>query len=207
MTGPAVRMRMTGPQRRQQLLNVAKTLLAEKGFAATSVEEIAHRAGVSKPVVYEHFGSKEAIYAVVVDREILRLLDRIGSALSDGAQPRRLIEQAARAFLDYVDECADGFRILVRDVPAASAADTYSSLLGEIAARVEHLIAAHFDRQGYSTEVAALYSHALVGMVALTGQWWLDVRRPTKEDVAAHVVNLAWNGLSHLEHDPRMSDS
>jgi hypothetical protein len=49
-----------------------------------------------------------------------------------------------------------------------------------------------------------VYAQALVGMVALTGQWWLDVRAPSRDEVAAHVVNLAWNGLSHLDHEPRL---
>jgi len=195
---------MTGQQRREQLLDVARAVLAERGYDATSIEEIAHRAGVSKPVVYEHFGGKEGIYAVVVEREMQRLLDRIISALSEGAHPRRLLEQAARAFLGFVDECTDGFRILVRDSPVASSTGTFSSLLGDIAARVEHLLGVHFERQGYDPAAAAPYAQALVGMVALTGQWWLDVRQPSKDEVAAHVVNLAWNGLSNLEHRPRM---
>ena len=72
---------MTGTQRRRQLLDVARALFAEKGFDGASVEEIAHRAGVSKPVVYEHFGGKEGVYAVVVDREVSHLLTMITEAL------------------------------------------------------------------------------------------------------------------------------
>src|ERR1043165_3552216 len=75
------RTRMTGAERRAQLLEIGRTLFAQKGFEATSVEEIAARAGVSKPVVYEHFGGKEGLYAVVVDREMRRLLDSITGAL------------------------------------------------------------------------------------------------------------------------------
>src|SRR5580765_2910933 len=89
---PVTRVRMTGTERRQQLLNVARALFAEKGFDGTSIEEIAHRANVSKPVVYEHFGGKEGIYAVVVDREMDRLLDRVTGALS-GGHPRVLLER------------------------------------------------------------------------------------------------------------------
>ena len=66
---------MTGKERREQLLDVGRSLFAQKGFDATSVEEIAAKAGVSKPVVYEHFGGKEGLYAVVVDREMRALLD------------------------------------------------------------------------------------------------------------------------------------
>src|ERR1700692_794647 len=67
------RKRMTGQERRQQLLDVSRRLFAERGFEGTSIEEIAPQAGVSKPVVYEHFGGKEGLYAVVVDREVERL--------------------------------------------------------------------------------------------------------------------------------------
>ena len=58
-------------------------------------------------------------------------------------------------------------------------------------------------RSGISTKWAPLYSQMLVGMVAQTGQWWLDVRKPRKEEVVAHLVNLAWNGLGQLEAKPR----
>lgn len=199
----AARVRMSGADRRHQLLDIARALFAEKGFDGTSIEEIAQRAEVSKPVVYEHFGGKEGIYAVVVDREMRHLLDEIVSALSAG-HPRELLEQAARALLDYIDNSTDGFRVLVRDSPVASTTGTFSSLLNDIASQVEHIFGVQFSARGYDPKLAPLYSQALVGMVALVGQWWLEVRKPKKEDVAAHLVNLAWNGLSHLEHKPQL---
>ncbi|RDI31014.1 TetR family transcriptional regulator [Lentzea flaviverrucosa] len=198
------RVRMTGKERREQLLDVSRSLFAEKGFDATSVEEIAHRASVSKPVVYEHFGGKEGIYAVVVDREMQRLMDQIVDALDGGSHPRELLEQAACALLDYIEGSTDGFRILVRDSPVASSSGTFSSLLNDIASQVEHILGLHFAKQGYDRKLAALYAQALVGMVALTGQWWLEARKPKKDEVAAHLVNLAWNGLSAMEHKPKL---
>jgi AcrR family transcriptional regulator len=198
----SARVRMSGKERREQLLDVGRALFAEKGFDGTSIEEIAAKAGVSKPVVYEHFGGKEGLYAVVVDREVRRLLDRITAALV-GADPRELLEQAASALLEYVERDTDGFRILVRDSPVASTSGTFASLISDIATQVEHVLAGEFKSRGYDPKLAGLYSQALVGMVALTGQWWLDARKPKREDVCAHLVNLAWNGLSHLERDPR----
>lgn len=112
----ARRVRMTGKERREQLLDIGRILFAEKGFEGTSVEEIAAKAGVSKPVVYEHFGGKEGLYAVVVDREMRQLLDLVTGSLTAG-HPRELCEQAAFALLDYIEEYTDGFRILVRDSP------------------------------------------------------------------------------------------
>src|SRR4051794_29885442 len=109
------RTRMTGRERREQLVQVGRTLFAERGFDGTSIEEIAARAKVSKPVVYEHFGGKEGLYAVVVDREMTDLLNRLTAVLSAGPRPRELVEQAALALLTYIEEEADGFRILSRD--------------------------------------------------------------------------------------------
>ncbi|MFD4987069.1 TetR family transcriptional regulator [Streptomyces sp. NPDC058374] len=197
------RTRMTGAERREQLLDIGRTLFAAKGFEGTSVEEIAAKAGVSKPVVYEHFGGKEGLYAVVVDREMRQLLDMVTSALTAG-HPRELLEQAAFALLDYIDSYTDGFRILVRDSPVAQSTGTFASLISDIATQVEDILGTEFKNRGFDAKLAPLYAQALVGMVALTGQWWLDARKPKKAEVAAHLVNLAWHGLDAMEQKPRL---
>ncbi len=197
------RVRMTGKERREQLLDVGRALFAERGYEGTSVEEIAHTAGVSKPVVYEHFGGKEGLYAVVVDREMRRLLDLVTGALT-GGHPRELLEQAAFALLDYIEQYTDGFRILVRDSPVAQSTGTFASLISDIATQVEDILGHEFTQRGFDAKLAPLYAQALVGMVALTGQWWLDAQHPPKAEVAAHLVNLSWNGLSGLEPVPHL---
>jgi AcrR family transcriptional regulator len=193
---------MSGPQRRQQLLDIGRELFAQKGFEATSIEEIAARAEVSKPVVYEHFGGKDGLYAVVVDREMRLLLDHFTSALSAPGHPRELLERAALVLLEYIEVDTDGFRVLTRDAPVTSGGGSFSSLIGEVARKVEHILGRQFDARGYEPQLAALYSQALVGMVALVGQWWLDNRSLDKSEVAAHLVNLAYNGLAHLDPQP-----
>ncbi|OWA14691.1 TetR family transcriptional regulator [Streptomyces sp. CS227] len=197
------RTRMTGAERREQLLDIGRTLFAAKGFEGTSVEEIAAKAGVSKPVVYEHFGGKEGLYAVVVDREMRQLLDMVTGALTAG-HPRELLEQAAFALLDYIEAYTDGFRILVRDSPVAQSTGTFASLISDIATQVEDILGTEFKNRGFDAKLAPLYAQALVGMVALTGQWWLDARKPKKAEVAAHLVNLAWHGLDGMEQKPRL---
>ncbi len=197
---------MTGKDRREQLIRVGRELFAEKGYEGTSVEEIAARAQVSKPVVYEHFGGKEGLYAVVVDREISSLLASITGALAVPAHPRVLAERAALGLLDYIEGSTDGFRILVRDSPVTGASGSFASLISDVATQVEHILAAAFQRNGLDTTFAPMYSQMLVGMVALTGQWWVDSRKTKKQDVAAHLVNLAWNGLSSLEPQPTLHD-
>ncbi len=193
--------RMTGTERREQLITIARGLFAERGFEGTSVEEIAASASVSKPVVYEHFGGKEGLYAVVVDREVQRLLTSFTSALTADS-PRALLEQATLALLTYVEDESDGFRILVRDSPVAQSTGTFASLISDIATQVEDILGKEFKSRGFDPKLAPLYAQALVGMVALTGQWWLEVRSPGRDEVAAHLVNLAYNGLSHLDPSP-----
>jgi AcrR family transcriptional regulator len=199
----ATRARMTGKERRLQLVDVGRRLFAEKGFEGTSVEEIAAKAGVSKPVVYEHFGGKEGLYAVVVDREIAVLLERMTESLTS-RNPRQLAEQAALALLEYIETNTDGFRILVRDSPVAGSTGGFASLISDVASQVEHIMVAQFKARGFDSKLAPMYAQMLVGMVALTGQWWLDVRKPKRAEVAAHLVNLAWNGLAHLEAKPTL---
>jgi AcrR family transcriptional regulator len=192
---------MTAAERREQLIEIARSVFAEKGFDGASVEEIAARAQVSKPVVYEHFGGKEGLYAVVVDREVRQLLEMMRDALKDGS-PRVLLEQAAFALLDYIEQSSEGFRILVRDSPLGSATGSYVSIMGDIATRVEGILVDEFKKRGFDAKAAPMYSQMLVGMVGTTGQWWLDARKPAKEVVAANLVNLAWNGLAGLESRP-----
>jgi hypothetical protein len=113
-----------------------------------------------------------------------------------------MLERAALVLLDYIEEETDGFRVLTRDAPVTSGVGGFSSLIGEVARKVEHILGEQFASRGYDPRLAGLYSQALVGMVALVGQWWLDSRSPGKHEVAAHLVNLAYNGLSHLDPDP-----
>jgi AcrR family transcriptional regulator len=195
---------MTGTERRAQLVDVGRSVFAARGFEAATVEEIAAKAGVSKPVVYEHFGGKEGLYAVVVDREMSALLERVTAALEKPGPTRTLVEQAALALLDYVEASTDGFRILVRDSPPGQSTGSFASLIGDIATRVEALLAREFSRRRLDPKTAPMYAQMLVGMVALTGQWWLEHRRFAKAEVAAHMVNLAWNGLAAMEPKPRL---
>ncbi|MDU0478218.1 TetR/AcrR family transcriptional regulator [Staphylococcus chromogenes] len=197
-----VRRRMTGEQRREQLISIGRELFAERGFEGASVEEIAARAGVSKPVVYEHFGGKEGIYAAVVERDKKGLEETMVQSLESG-RARERIESAVLAVLTYIENNSDGFQILVRDMNQGQER-TYSTLLNNIVGQASHILAQSFDRKGYDPELAVLYGQALVGMISMTAQWWLDTREPSKEVVATHIVNLCWNGLARLEQDPQL---
>jgi AcrR family transcriptional regulator len=194
--------RLTAAARRAQLIEVGRSIFAKRGYEATSVEEIAARAKVSKPIVYEHFGGKEGLYAVIVDREVEHIVSRIVEAMSTGA-PRERLEQAALAFLTYVEERPDGFASLLRDAPASKQSGEMPALMYDLAGRVGDIFAEQFRTAGYDSKAAQIYAHGLVGMVAFVGQWWTESRkRPPAEAVASHIAALAWMGLRHLPKRP-----
>jgi AcrR family transcriptional regulator len=195
------RQRLSASARRAQLIDVGRVVFAKRGFEGASLEEIADRAKVSRPVLYEHFGGKEGLYAVVIDREMEYLVRRIAEAIATGS-PRERLEGAALAFLSYVKDHPDGFAILTHDAPVTTAGGGMSSLLNDVAERVGHVFAASFKEAGYDPKSAPIYAHALIGMVTFVGQWWTETRKPAVEEVASHISALAWMGLRHLPKRP-----
>ena len=200
MVSKSKRTRMSAGERREQLIEVARGLFATKGFDGTSIEEIAARAKVSKPVVYEHFGGKEGLYAVIVDRELTAISSTITASLRSSGSPSIILERAALALLTYIEDSPDGFRILSSGNDRASG--TYSTLLADVAIQVSGLLASQFSDHGIDPRTAPLYAQMLVGIVAMPSQWWLENRTMSKEKVASHMVNLAWNGLRAMEPAP-----
>ncbi len=198
--------RLTASARRAQLIEIGRIVFAERGYEAASVEEIAERAKVSKPIVYEHFGGKEGLYAVIIDREMEHIVASISEAISSGS-PRERLEGAALAFLSYVKEQPDGFAVLTRDMPVTTAGGGMSGLLNEVAERVSKVFVAEFKAAGYDARNAPIYAHALVGMVTFVGQWWTEARTPSVESVASHIAALAWMGLRHLPRKPSLTRS
>ena len=194
--------RLTSSARRAQLVDVGRSVFAKRGYEGASLEEIADRAKVSRPVLYEHFGGKEGLYAVVIDREMEYLVRRIAEAVSQGP-PRERLEAGALAFLTYAKDHPDGFAVLTHDAPVTTARGGMSSLLSDVAERVGDVFSAAFKNAGYDPKAAPIYAHALIGMVTFVGQWWMDAKKPPVEDVAAHIAALAWMGLRHLPKRPK----
>src|SRR5436190_270711 len=181
------RLRLAASVRRAQLVDVGRKIFAERGYEATSVEEIAERAGISKPIVYEHFGGKEGLYAVIVDREIEQIVSCITEAISSGS-PRERLERAALAFLTYVKERPGGFAVLLRDAPAAKSGGEMPALMHDLADRVGAIFTEQFRRAGYDARTAPIYAHALGGTIASASiSIWASasIRRATSTRVVA----------------------
>ena len=194
--------RLSGADRRQQLMEVGRDLFAKKGYENTSIEEIAQQAGVTKPIVYEHFGAKEGLYAAIVEREMDDLVGRMTASISEGS-PRARFEKALLAFLGYAQEQPAGFAVLARDTPSSVGRRGLTRVIDDLADRVGEVFAEAFASAGYTPKVAPIYANALVGMVTQVGQWWAaEGKAFSIDEVARHVGALGWMGLRHLPRSP-----
>jgi AcrR family transcriptional regulator len=202
----AGKKRLTGAQRRLQLLGVGRAVFAKHGYNAGSIEEIARVAKVSKPIIYQHFGGKEGLYAVIVDREMDALVQRIAVNITSGS-PRQRFERAVLAFLTYVKEEPDGFAVLTRDAPMTMGGKGMPSVISDLLERIGDVFKQQLKAAGLKTEAAPIYAVALIGMVTLVGQWWIENQKLDVETVAKHVAAMGWMGLRHLPKKPEFAKS
>lgn len=195
---------MTRIERREQLIGIGRQLFAAHGFDAVSVEEIATAAQVSKPVIYEHFGGKEGLYQVIVDRETTMLNAILVAQIRPDLHPREALEGTIVGLLDYIEVNPHGFGMMVHQSPDVLAGSQFSTILSDMGDHLTRLLGAYFEQLGFDIESAPLYGQMLAGMVGTMGQAWSTEKEPTKEVLAAHLVNLMWNGLRGLERDPTL---
>ena len=196
--------------REQQMLQVAERTFAERGFHAASVDAIAERAGISKPMVYAYFGSKDGLYRGCMERARERLFDAINDAADTAAAPDEQLWRGILAFFTFVDEQRDSWTVLLGDAtgPAGPFADEAARVRLTVARLVASLLfeaaaAEGADRSALkSTEPLA---HALIGAGESLARWWLEHRDQSKETVALVLMNFAWMGFADLVRGERWS--
>ena len=193
--------RMTAVQRRSQLVAVGRSVFAECGYDGTSVEEIARNAGVSKPIIYEHFGGKEGLYQVILDREMEAVYRRVEASIGDGT-PRQRFEQAILAFLTYVKANPDGFSVLTRDAPMSVEGRGINGVMDALGGHAGDVFETDFATAGVPPEVTPILTHAMVGMVTTAAQWWAGHSEIPPETLATHLAALGWLGLRNLPRAP-----
>ena len=192
--------RLPAPRRKEQLLEVALHEFAERGFHQTSMNDVADAAGVTKPVLYQHFPSKRALYLELLRAVGDQLMAEIAAATA-GAPPREQVEAGLRAYFRFVTGQAAAYRLMFgggtrRDIEFA-----------EEATRVERSIAAVIagliDVEGLGDDDRLLYAHGIVGLAEGTSRHWItDGLELDPDDVAARVADLAWRGLRGLRTEP-----
>ena len=186
-------VRLTASARREQLIDVAVGVFARHGYHSTSMNDVAEAAGVTKPVLYQHFASKRDLYLALLDEVGRRLLDRITKATADGADGRNQTQAGFRAYFHWVAEDHDAFLLLFgsgsrRDEEFASAARRVTD---EVARSIAPLIAVDIPSERRET-----LAHAVVGMAEGASRQLVDRGLDfDPDDLADEIGALAWAGL------------
>jgi len=193
-TGRPVRLPRSA--RRKQLLAAAQQVFVAQGYHAAAMDDIADRAGVSKPVLYQHFPGKLELYLALLDTHCDGLIDRIRSAMAATTDNKDRVRRAAEAYFDFVDHESEAFRLVfesdLRNDPAVR----------ERVDRVEQVcIAAITDTimadTGVSRALAELLAAGLVGAAETAARFWLaGGRQVAKPEAVSLVAALNWRGIA-----------
>jgi AcrR family transcriptional regulator len=202
-----VGMRLRAAERRAQLLGVARRLFARDGYRGASMESIAEAAGVTKPVLYQHFSSKRALYEALLASELGRLTEELETAFSQAEGNAERLRRGFGAYLDFVDRNEDAFRLLFTEALALDA--DFQQQVAEfrrwVAGRVAAIIAAE---AGLPAARARALAAAIVGMAEGAAGWWLDERRPLAAgELADELAGLAWKGFARFPGGGRDPDT
>ncbi len=186
--------RLPAAARRRQLLDVALGEFAEQGYSGVSMDQVAEAAGVTKPVLYQHFTSKRALYLELVADVADRLEGAVVKATADAASPREQVEAGFRVYFRFVTEHRDAFRLLF------TADSRRDRDLTEAVLRVEETfartVAVLIEVDGLSDDDRLLLARGIVGIAEVTSRHSLDGPTQPDPDALAHrVANLAWAGL------------
>ena len=195
-TTRAAGTRLPRPARRRQLLGAARDVFVAQGYHAAAMDEIAERAGVSKPVLYQHFPGKLELYLALLDESVAELLGAVSAALASTADNSERVPATFRAFFDYVSGAGEAFRLVfesdLSNEPAVR--ERLERTMYECAEMVSEFIRAD---AGVSNEEADLLGMALVGMAQVSARYWLSTERTIDQRLAEELLaRLAWRGIS-----------
>lgn len=199
------KIRLSGEERRRRLLESAQRLFGEKGYRRTEVEELARRAGVTKPMLYRHFpGGKAEIFIAVLNEHIDALLRALWEAMAASNDPRERLHRGIDAYLGFAEQNPEGFRLLVDSSTDLDpgVGDRLHELRGLLARGLANTIADVMKGAGLGTEGAPIYAHALLGGVESVVSWWLDDGPVDRERVVDYVLAFVWRGFDGLPRDP-----
>ena len=190
--------RLPRDERRGQLLVAASEVFVDRGYHAAGMDEIADRAGVSKPVLYQHFSSKLELYLAVLARHVENLVSGVQQALSTTTDNRRRLHSAVQAFFDFIEHDSQGYRLIFENDYV-----TEPQVAAQVKVATESCTDAVFDLisrdSGLEAHRARMIAVGLVAVSVDSARYWLNNDRPIPRDDAINgTVQFAWGGLSHV---------
>ena len=192
--------RMARADRREQLVRSAEQVFVAQGFAAASMDDVAETAGVTKPVIYDHFGSKDGLLAAVIARLGDQMLERTTGAIADLTSPEEALEQGLTAYFRFVDQHAGAWSLLLREVaPGSAAAQEVERVRQAQVAAIAELVRLHLP--GPDGGRAEVYAHAVSGAAERLAAVRLSGRRVSAARSAALLMDVMWRGFAQLQEE------
>ena len=180
--------------RRAQLLDDAIEAIREIGPGAT-MEQLARRGGVTKPILYRHFHDRDGLLSAIAERFSSQLLGQIDAALQASSAPEELLETTVDAYLAFIEHDPHLYRFLLQQVVGRDGAAQISPLVDTIARRVALVIGEQLRAVGLDSGAAVPWAHGIVGLVHQAGDWWIDDRTLPRAQLTSYLVGLLWGGL------------
>lgn len=184
-------------QRRQELLEAADRVVRRDG-PNTSMNDIAKEAGITKPILYKHFGDKGGLYQALAERYVRLLLEQLREALAAENDPQARVRKTIAAYLSFIETEREVYGFLmhraVTERPEAHA--TVADFIRQLAAELSIVMRDELRRSGLDSGGAEPWAHGIVGMVQLAGDRWLEQPSMSRENLVDYLEALAWRGLS-----------
>ncbi len=187
--------RLPRRERRAQLLEAALEVFVAQGYHAAAMDDIADRAGVSKPVLYQHFPGKLELYLALLDQACVTIIDAVREALRSTTDNKQRVAATVEAFYSYVAAETGAFRLVFEsDLTSEPAVrEQVDRVTHECAAAIAEVI---HDDTGLTDDASMLLAVSLVGMAQVSARWWLTENgRLDRSDAASLVAGLAWRGI------------
>ncbi len=190
---------MRAPERREQLLQVARKVFGRRGYHTVTMDAVAREAGVTKPILYDHFPSKRELYLALLEVDLQELDDRLTGALQAETGNRERIRQSFQAYFDFVDEHAEGFRLLMQEAVGAEREfrEMVARFRDGVLAKVTEVIARE-SKGKLDRREAEDVSLGLVGMAEMAAQHSPGRSKDDRRKTVDTLVRLAWRGITGL---------
>lgn len=192
-------MRLPAEERRKQLLEVAVEVFAAKGYHAASMNDVAEAAGVTKPVLYQHFSSKRDLFVELLKEIGDDLRETIAKATSNAAGPRKQIEDGFRAYFLFASARTSSFAVLFGS--GARRDPEFSSFALAVENSIAQTVAELIVVEGEPAEHRLLLANSIVGMTeAATRHWLAQGCTPDVDTLASQISQLAWSGMRGIRN-------
>jgi AcrR family transcriptional regulator len=199
-----------GERRREKILDAALGLFSERGYHATSIADIADRAGIAKSVIYDHFSSKSNLHKALLETEARALLTHVAASMPDyaSASYHEHLHAGVGAFFRYIEERPAAWKLLVRDAPAdAELSETHARIQQEATQAVLLLFCPQLPEDTEKRQHLQMLAEMLRSTINGTASWWYDHPEVARETLVEKVVEFVWPGIERSTPQPADSEA